>query len=57
MVSWFSKKHSYVTLNIVEVEYIATSAASKETLWLRKVLAYLHSHELDVTVIFCDNQS
>ena len=57
MVSWFSKKQSSVALSTAEAEYIAACAASKEAVWLRKLLADLSGHQVDVTVIFCDNQS
>ena len=57
MVSWFSKKQTCVALSTTDAEYIATCATSKEVVWLRKLLANLSGHELDVTVIFCDNQS
>ena len=40
-----------------EAEYIAACAACKEAVWLRKLLASLSGHQIDVTVIFCDNQS
>ena len=57
MVSWFSKKQSSVALSTAEAEYIAACAACKEAIWLRKLLADLSGHQIDVTVIFCDNQS
>lgn len=37
--------------------YIAAFVASKESVWLWKLLAYLYGHELNVTIIFFDNQS
>ena len=57
MVSCFNKKQTSVALNTTEVEYIATSTTSKDAVWLQKLLADLYGHELDVIVIFCDNQS
>ena len=57
MVSWFSKKQSSVALSTAEAEYIAAWAASKEAVWLRKLLADLSGHQVDVTVIFCDNKA
>lgn len=52
-----SRKHKSVTLSIVEVEYITASMASCEVVWLRKLFAKLFEQMLDMTVIYCDNQS
>lgn len=57
MVSWFNKKQTFVALNTTEAEYIAACAACKEAVWLRKLLADLSGHKIDVTMIFCNNQS
>jgi hypothetical protein len=46
-----------VALSITEVEYIALSVAVREAVWLRKLLTYLFDHEMDPTIIHCDNQS
>lgn len=40
-----------------EVEYIAASNASREVVWLRKLLAGSFDQVLERTVIYCDNQS
>ena len=37
-VSWFSRKQKSVALSFAEAEYMATSPASCEALWLRKLL-------------------
>jgi len=57
MVSWFNKKQTSVALSTVEAEYIAACATSKEVVWLQKLLADLSGHELNLIVIFCNNQS
>jgi hypothetical protein len=57
MVSWCSKKQTYVALSTTEAEYIALSVVVHEAVWLRKILANLFGHVLDSTVIHCDNQS
>jgi hypothetical protein len=56
-VSWCSKKQSSVDLGTVEEEYIALSVAVCEAVWLHNILAYLFDHEMDSTIIHCDNQS
>ena len=46
-----------VALSTAEAEYIATSMACCEAVWLRMLFSELFGHVLDTTVIFCDNQS
>jgi hypothetical protein len=57
MVSWCSRKQTYVALSTAKAEYIALSVAVCELVWLHKLLADLFGHVLDSTVIHCDNQS
>jgi hypothetical protein len=57
MVSWCSKKQSYVALSTAEAEYIALSVAVRKAVWLHKLLIDLFDHEMDPTIIHCDNQS
>ena len=40
-VSWFSQKHNSIALSSVEDEYMESSQASCEALWLRKLLVNL----------------
>ena len=54
MILW---KQTSVALSTTEVEYIVACSARSEAVWLRKLLAGLFDLELDVTCIFCDNQS
>jgi hypothetical protein len=46
-----------VALSIAEEEYIELSVAVHEEMWLHKILKYLFDHEMDSTIIHCDNQS
>ena len=57
MVPWRSRKQSSVTLSTAEAEYIALSVAVCEAVWLHKLLTDLFDHEMDPTIIHCDNQS
>jgi len=41
----------------VEAEYIVSSDASREAIWLRKLIFGLFGNKLETTVIHCDNQS
>jgi hypothetical protein len=57
MISWSSKMQSTTAQSTAEAEYIVASVASREAVWLRKLLSNLFSIELEPTVIHCDNQS
>jgi hypothetical protein len=57
IISWFSWKHKSMALSSAEAEYMATSLAACEALWLRKLLLGLFRQEIKATVIHCDNQS
>jgi hypothetical protein len=57
MVSWCNRKQSSLALSTAEAEYIALSVAVCEAVWLRKLLTDLFDHEMDPTIIHCDNQS
>jgi len=41
-VSWKSKKQSLIALSTTEAEYVAASEASKEAVWLRRILSEIH---------------
>jgi hypothetical protein len=57
MISWASRKQKFVALNTAEAEYIAACDACTEAVWLRKLVSGLFDQVLDLTVIYCDNQS
>jgi hypothetical protein len=57
MVSWSNKKQSCVALSTAEAEYAVACAASKEVVWLQKLLSRLFGLGLETTCIWCDNQS
>eukprot|EP00253_Pinus_taeda_P035772 PITA_35772 len=54
-ISWMSRKQKLVALSAAEAEYIASSMASCEAVWLRKLFNELFGFTLDITVILCDN--
>jgi hypothetical protein len=56
IISWCSRKQSYVALSTAKAEYIALSVEFHEAMWLRKLLKDLFYHEMDSTIIHCDNQ-
>jgi hypothetical protein len=55
MVPWCSRKQTSVALSTIEVENIALCVAIHEVVWLHKLLANLFGHEMDSTIIHCDN--
>jgi hypothetical protein len=55
IISWFRKKHTFVALSTIGSEYIATSVTNREEVWLQNLLAGLLDHELETTLIYCDN--
>ena len=56
-VSWYKRKQRFVALNSVEVEYMAASKETCEVLWMREILVALFSKDMDLIVIYCDNNS
>ena len=57
MVSWSRRKQGSVAQSIVEAKYVSASDASREAVWLWKLLSDLFDSSLEPVVIHCDNQS
>jgi hypothetical protein len=57
MILWLNREKTSVEINMVEEEYIAACSAYSEAMCLPKLLARLFDLNLEVTCIFCDNQS
>ena len=57
MVSWCSRKQTFVALTTTEAEYIALSMSVCEAVWFRKLLTDLFECVLDSTIIHYGNQS
>jgi hypothetical protein len=57
MISWSSRKQGSIAQSTAEVEYIVASVASRQAVWLRKLLSDLFCSKLEPTVIHCDIQS
>jgi hypothetical protein len=56
-VSWGSKKQTAVALSSTEAEYIAAAHATKEAIWLRRLLTELGIDTTSPTPLLIDNQS
>eukprot|EP00253_Pinus_taeda_P001797 PITA_01797 len=57
MISWCSRKQKSVSLSSIEAKYMATNIAMCEAIWLRKLLVNLSRKRIEVTKVYCDNQS
>jgi hypothetical protein len=57
MISSLRRKHTSMSLNTSEVEYIAARMEIHEALWIQKLLTEIFDLELEPTLIHCDNQS
>lgn len=57
-ISWSSKRQPTVALSSCEAEYMGETQATKEAIWLRRLLGELLSHKENptATIIFGDNQ-
>ena len=45
-----------VALSSIEAEYMATSQAACEAIWMRNIRVGLFGQQMDPIVIYCDNQ-
>eukprot|EP00253_Pinus_taeda_P016286 PITA_16286 len=57
VVLWCSRKQKLVPLNSAEAEYMEISTTTSEAKWLQKLLLSLFGQRMEVTNIYCDNQS
>jgi hypothetical protein len=56
-ISWNSKRQPIIALSTTEAEYMANKQATKEAIWITKLMMDLGSmEEKKVKVIRCDNQ-
>ena len=56
-VSWSAKRQSIVALSTTEAEYVATTHAAREAIWLRTLLTELFGDIPKSTTLYSDNQS
>eukprot|EP00253_Pinus_taeda_P027478 PITA_27478 len=57
VVSWRSRKQSVPADSTTEAEYMAATEATKEIVWLRKILEYLQVKQVQSTPLMIDNTS
>nr|GFA16721.1 uncharacterized mitochondrial protein AtMg00810-like [Tanacetum cinerariifolium] len=56
LVCWSSKKQNYVSISIVEAEYVVVSSCCAQVLWIRTQLTD-HGFFYDKVPIYCDSKS
>lgn len=54
-ITWSSRRQGFVTTSTTEAEYVATTEAAKEAIWLSTLLVDL-GHKPGATTLYCDNQ-
>ncbi|KAI9178204.1 hypothetical protein LWI28_023811 [Acer negundo] len=54
-IAWNSKKQPSTALSSLEVEYMATTSAACQAVWLRRILEDIKQHQKAPTVVHCDN--
>ena len=55
-IVWSSKRQPTVALSTTEAEYMATTNAAREAVWLRRLLGELGYEPTEATVLYSDNQ-
>jgi hypothetical protein len=55
-IAWSSKQQGVIALSSCEAEYIASTHAAKEVLWMRSLAKELGFAQKDPTPVYCDNQ-
>lgn len=55
--SWASKKQETIELSSAEAEYVSLTMATKQAIWLRRILDDLGEKQKEATTLFCDNKS
>ena len=56
-MSWISKKQSSMVLLSSEAKYMVVIASAYQAIWLRRILDDMNQSQVEVTTIYCDNQS
>ena len=57
IISWICRKQASVAQSSTEAEYIVVVMASREAVWIRKLLVGLFGQAMNPTIIHCDNHN
>ena len=57
LISWYSKKQHCVAVSTTEAKYVAASMASRELIWLQRLLQSFQQISQTPALLYCDNQS
>ena len=55
--SWLSKKQSVVAQSTAEAEYVSSSKATSQAIWLRRIFEDIGEKQKKRIVLYCDNKS
>eukprot|EP00253_Pinus_taeda_P033268 PITA_33268 len=56
-ISWYNRKQRSVAFSSAKAEYMVISQGTCEAIWMRKILVGSFGQQMDLTVIYCNNQS
>ena len=56
-ITWRSRKQYVPADSTTEAEYVVAAQATKEIIWLRKILEDLQEKQMNSTPLFVDNSS
>ena len=51
-ISWDSKKQPILDLSTVEAKYVATTAATCQAVWMRRMLRSFCHEQVKVTIVY-----
>ena len=56
-ISWMSRQQSSTALSSTHAEYVATAKATKELVWLRRLLSEVRKEVVGPTTLYIDNRA
>jgi hypothetical protein len=56
-VAWASRKKPILTISSTKEEYVASTSATCQAVWMRRILKDLMHNQEDLATIYCDNKS
>lgn len=57
IISWSSERQKSVSISTMEAEYIAASEATRELVWLNRLLKEILANDMKIPIFYMDNQS